>query len=295
MKTVLIVGAGGFVGKNLKEHLEAGGRYHLLCPKKEELDCVDEYSVRYYLEHHPADIILHAAVYNPRVGTGKQAQRELEYDLRMFYNFEKYAELYGRMFYFGSGAEYDKRSPMVRVHEGDESRTVPVGDYGFAKYVIGQQILKSRNIYNLRIFGLFGKYENWKTTFISGACCRAVKGLPITIRQNVYFDYLYINDFCRLVEILMEKQLSAHEYQVVSGKRTDLLTIAGLVLRASGKQLPVYVCRDGLAQEYTASNERLLQEIGVFEYTPMETAVKELYKWYLEREEGIDLYPLLYP
>jgi len=294
MKTILIVGANGFVGKNLREHFEGSGRYEVLCPGKEALDCTDEESVRGYLEHRQVDIILHAAIYNPRTDSSKHARKELEYDLRMFFNFEKYSELYGRMFYFGSGAEYDKRSPIAQVCEEDTLHGIPAGDYGFAKYVIGRQILKSRNIYNLRIFGLFGKYENWKAAFISGACCKAVKGLPITIRQNVYFDYLYISDFCRLVEILIEKDLRFHEYQVVSGKRTDLLTLARLVCRASGKELPVYLCREGLANEYSASNGRLLKEIGNFSYTPVEAAVQELYGWYQEREEMIDLYSLLY-
>lgn len=294
MKTILIVGAGGFAGRNLREHLERKGIYEVLCPDKTELNCIEEESVKNYLDHHSVDVILHAAIYNPRTDSAKNAQKELEYDLRMFFNFEKYSELYGRMFYFGSGAEYDKRGPIEQVTEGDRLHGIPAGAYGFAKYVIHKQILNSKNIYNLRIFGLFGKYENWKAAFISGACCKALKGLPITIRQNVYFDYLYVNDFCRLVEILMEKELRWHEYNIVSGKRTDLLTLAELVCSVSGKKLPIYLCRDGLANEYSASNERLLSETGGFIYTPVETAVKELYGWYQEREEMLDLYSLLY-
>lgn len=295
MKTVLITGAGGFAGKNLREYLEADGAYQVLCPNKKELDCIEEASVRNYLNSHSVDVILHAAIYNPRVGSGKDVHKELEYDLRMFFNFEKYAGLYGKMFYFGSGAEYDKRRPIVQVHEEDFMHEIPFGDYAFAKYMIGRQILHSKNIYNLRIFGLFGKYENWKAAFISGACCKALKGLPITIRQNVYFDYLYVSDFCRLVKILMEKNLRYREYNVASGKRTDLLTLAGLVCEASGKKLPVYVCRTGLAPEYTASNDRLLNETGEFSYTPVKSAIEELYRWYEEREGMIDLYSLLYP
>ena len=294
MKTVLITGANGFVGRNLREYLETEGVYHILCPDKKELNCIEESSVRDYLRSHSADIVLHTAIYNPRVGSGKDIHKELEYDLRMFFNFEKYTEYYGKMFYFGSGAEYDKRSPIVQVHEEDGAHAIPQGDYAFAKYMIGRQILKSTNIYNLRIFGLFGKYENWKAAFISGACCKAVKGLPITIRQNVYFDYLYVSDFCRLVRILMEKDLRYQEYNLVTGKRTDLRTLAGLICEVSGMELPIYVCKDGLAPEYTASNDRLSDEIGDFSYTPVKTAVEELYRWYREREEMIDLTSLLY-
>lgn len=295
MQSILIVGANGFVGKNLKEYFENSSAYQVLCPGKEELNAIEEDSVKNYLHRHAVDTILHTAIYNPRAGYGKNAQKELEYDLRMFFNFEKYSALYGRMFYFGSGAEYDKRSPLVQICEEDGNRSIPIGDYGFAKYIIGRQILKSKNIYNLRIFGLFGKYENWRTTFISGACCKALKGLPITIRQNVYFDYLYIHDFCRLVETFMNKELQHKEYNLVSGKRVDLLTLARLVCQISGKELPIYVCKEGLACEYTASNARILEEIGEFAYTPVDTAVRELYEWYQGQEEMIDLLSLLYP
>lgn len=293
-KTVLITGAGGFAGKNLREYLEVDGDYQVLCPDKTELDCIEEASVKNYLASHSVDVVLHAAIYNPRTWSGKNAHKELEYDLRMFFNFEKYADLYGKMFYFGSGAEYDKRRPIVQAHEEDFKNEIPFSDYAFAKYVTGRQILQSKNIYNLRIFGLFGKYENWKSAFISGACCKAVKGLPLTIRQNVYFDYLYISDFCRIVKILMEKELRYREYNVVSGKQVDLLTLARLVCEVSRKELPIYVCKDGLAPEYTASNSRLLNETGGFSYTPVKDAIEELYRWYEKREEMIDLHSLLY-
>ncbi len=292
---LLIIGCNGFVGRNLYEHFQRQDTFSVEGATSRELNILEEKAVYKWLKEGKYDIIIHAAVYNPRVGTGKEPDKELEYDLRMFYNLAKYHDLYGKMLYFGSGAEYDKRFPICTVTEEDWEREIPENIYGFAKYIINQQIEKSENLYNLRIFGLFGKYENWKAAFISGAVCKVLKNLPITIRRNVYFDYLYINDFCKMVErfIMLEEPLY-HSYNVTSGQRIDLISLAEIVKKISEKEVSVIVCSEGLANEYTADNSRLIKEIGQVPLTSYEDAIKELYEFYKSREQDIDLMSLLY-
>lgn len=294
MKSLLIIGGSGFIGRNLVEYFTQNKEYSIFAPTSQELDVLEESAVYSYLKRRYFDVVVHAAVYNPRVDVRKDSTKELECDLRMFYNFEKYQDLYGRMLYFGSGAEFDKTKPIINVSDDYCEGGLPGNDYGLAKYIIAQNIRSSKNIHNLRIFGLFGKYENWKATFISGACCKAIKDLPITIRQNVYFDYLYIDDFCKIIEWFVNNAPKYKEYNVTSGVKIDLLSLAKIVLQKSNKQLPIYVCRDGMANEYTASNERLLAEMGSFEFTPIRNAISELYDWYEERQSAIDIYSLLY-
>ncbi len=292
---LLIVGRNGFVGRNLYEFFQKKKEYEVVATASKELDLLNEKQVQAYLKANYFDVIINAAVYNPRVGVGKETDKELEYDLRMFYNLAKYQNLYGKMIYFGSGAEYDKRYPICSVTEEDWDRDIPENVYGFAKYIINQQIEKSDNIYNMRIFGLFGKYENWKSTFISGACCKALKDLPITIRQNVYFDYLYINDFCRMMEAFIGiDKPKYHSYNITSGRKIDLISLAEMVNQVAGKKLPIVVCSEGLANEYTASNRQLMNEIGDLPLTEYSQAVKELYEWYESQNEKIDLLTLLY-
>ena len=295
MRKLLIVGAGGFMGRNLKEYLEKEkDLYEIYAPTSNEFDITDERAVKEQLEKQYYDVIIHAAVYNPRVGSNKDPSKELDKNLRMFFNFERYKSLFGKMLYFGSGAEFDKRGEISMINEEDAGNGIPTSDYGFYKYIINQSIQHSENIYNLRLFGLFGKYENWKKTFISAACCKAIKDLAITIRQNVYFDYLYIGDFCKIVKWFIDHNVKYRDYNVTSGNRIDLITLAEVVKKVSGKQLPVYVCEEGFANEYSASNQRLLNEIGRFAFTPIEEAIRKLYNWYRNHKEDIDLYSLLY-
>lgn len=324
MLNILILGGNGFIGKNLKEYFATKDDLQVWAPGRSELNCLSEEAVEDYLRSHHFDIVIHGAIFVPHTPEEKVSGRILENDLRMFYNFQKYSDLYGKMFYFGSGAEYDKRTDIKSVKEygksqggkqgrlsdnmpaeekdiikePEEAHRIPDTEYGFAKYIIHQQILKSENIYNFRVFGLFGKYENWRTTFISGACCKAVSGLPISIRKNVYFDYLYIDDFCKICDRMMRKELKYHEYNMCSGRKYDLLSlakiVAGISEQKTGKRPEIFVCQEGLAPEYTASNERLLEEIGGYEFLSIEQAVEQLYQWYEQHSDIIEIYPLLY-
>ncbi len=295
MKKILITGATGFVGRNVKEYLEQHNReYQIYAPSSKELDCLDEVRVGKFLKEHHFDYVLHFAVYGDGIDHSKDGTRILDYNLRIFLNFYKNAEFFGKMYYTGSGAEYDKRRDIASVTEEEIGSAIPVDAYGLMKYTIGQLIEQSKNIYNFRLFGIFGKYEYYPTKFISNVCCKALKGLPLTMRQNVYFDYLWVDDFCRMVECFLHHEPRFHTYNMVSGRRVSLLEICETLTRISGRKLPIYVCREGLANEYTASNERLLREYADCVITPLEQAVGELYQWYAQREEKIDLYKLLY-
>lgn len=295
MKKLLILGGGGFAGKNLCEYFNRfPSEYSVFSPSRTELDLLDENRVSNYLEKGNFDVVINAAVCNPRRSGNVRNSGELDCDLRMYYNLERCSDMYGKMLYFGSGAEYDKRFPICRVTENDISKSIPVTDYGLAKYIIGKSIEQSSNIYNLRIFGLYGKYENYGTTFISGACCKALKGLPITIRQNVFFDYLYIDDFCRIVKHFTDNTPEFHTYNVSSGTRIDLVTLAQTIKGISGADVPIYVCREGLANEYTAENSLLRHELHDFLFTSSESGIKKLYEYYRLNINDIDIMKLLY-
>ncbi len=293
MKKILITGGSGFVGRNTSEFLKKYTQYQVFAPTSKELNCIDEREVRAYLEREKFDIVLNFAVYGDGIDQKKDGTKILEYNLRMFHNFARYNSLYEKMIYAGSGAEYDKRFPICSVKEEEIGQSIPVDQYGLMKYTVGQIIETTPNIYNLRLFGIFGKYEYWPVKFISNICCKAIYDLPLSVRQNVYFDYLWIEDFLNmLLKFLEIEKPEYHTYNMVSGQRIDLITLCHIVNKVSNKNLRILSGKEGYGNEYTANNDRILNELGGFEMTSMEQAVEKLYSWYLTQE--IDLYRLIY-
>jgi GDP-L-fucose synthase len=294
MKKILILGVTGFIGKTLKEYYVNNKKYDLYYPTSKELNLLDEEKVIEYLRINRFDVIIHAANYGIGQDKSKDENKILENILRMFLNLQKCNNLYGKLIHLGSGAEYNKEHSIVSVRECEIGKTIPVDQYGLAKYAINEITQKSENIYNLRLFGVFGKYEYWPVKFISNICCKAVKGLPLTIRQNVVFDYLWIDDFCEIMDWFIENNPKYHTYNITTKNKIDLLTICNKIKDISGKDLPIYVCKEGMGFEYTGDNERLINELGGVEFTPIDKSLRELYLWYLNNEDKIDLMSLFY-
>jgi UDP-glucose 4-epimerase len=209
---------------------------------------------------------------------------------RMFFNFARNQDLYGRMLHFGSGAEFGLRVP--RMPEAFFDSHVPTDDYAFAKYIAAKYTETQGNVYNLRLFGVFGKYEVWDVRFISNAICRVLHEMPITMRQNVFFDYLYIDDLAKLTCWFIEHEPKHKTYNVCRGETYDLLSLARMVAEISGKNPEIQVRSEGLGAEYSGDNSRMLEEMGGFEFRDMKDAIAELYAWYEAHLSEIDPEPL---
>nr|WP_325212017.1 NAD(P)-dependent oxidoreductase [uncultured Oscillibacter sp.] len=277
MRRILLTGAGprGFVGRNLAPAL--GERYEVFTPSSRELDLCDYDRVARYLEMHHVDTVIHGALQSV-LHTGPEDV--MLHDLQMFYNLEKLSAGLEKVLYFGSGAEFDKRFPMENIREEDLGRSVPAEYYGLEKYIMALRARESRNIYNLRLFGIFGKYEHWQSKFISNLCCKAMYGLPLSIRQDCMFDYLYVEDLAPIVIWFLEHEPGHHDYNVCTGRPVSLREIADAVLEVSGKTLPVAAAKEGWNLPYTADNSRLAAELGPLELHSLKDAVTELYAYY---------------
>lgn len=209
------------------------------------------------------------------------------HDLQMFYHLDKLSGQLERVLYFGSGAEFDKRLPIENIREEELGRSIPANYYGLEKYIMALRARESRNIYNLRLFGIFGKYEHWQSKFISNLCCKAMYDLPLSIRQDCMFDYLYVEDLASIVIWFLEHEPRYHDYNVCTGRPVSLREIADVVLEVSGKELPVVVAKEGWNLAYTASCGRLEAEMGPLEMHDLKDAVTELYAYYQAYQEEI--------
>jgi GDP-L-fucose synthase len=281
----LITGGSGFIGRNLVEYL--GDRYDISAPGSAELDLLDERSVREFLRSGGFDVIVHAATTRSNRSLGAPPDM-LDRNCRMFFNLARNQALFGKMLHFGSGAEYSRECLPVSVKESYFDTRVPRDAYGFSKYICAKYAEKADNIFVLRLFGVFGRYEAWEVRFISNACARVVKGLPILVRRNVAFDYLYVKELARLTAWFIENEPRHKAYNVCRGRTFTLLELAQMVAAVSGRNPEIIVRDEGMAPEYSGDNTRMLGEIGAFQFREMRECVGELYQWYEAHASEID-------
>ena len=274
---ILITGGSGFIGRNLAQQLASV--YEVAAPSSAELDLLKEQDVREYLTANRFDVIVYSA--NTRSNRRLAAPPDLiERNCRMFFNLTRNADQFGKMIHFGSGAEYDRTNLPSRVREDYFDSRVPADAYGFSKYICAKYIERSDNIVDLRLFAVFGPYEDYTVRFVSNACCRALKGLPIVVRQDVVFDYLYVKDLAPITRWFIENDARHRAYNVCTGQPVALTELARVVAEISGSNAGILVKHGGMGEEYTGGNSRLLAEIGEYEFWSVRDSIAELYRWY---------------
>lgn len=274
---ILITGASGFIGKNLVESL--GNAYSLFFPSSRELNLLDTKAVEEFFKENAIDVVIHCAKEDSVNRQDISEATVLDHNLRMFFNLARCNTLYKKMFYLGSGAEYD-RSTMPNYVSEDYHSDMPQDAYGFSKYIMNEYASISSNIYNLCLFGVFGKYEEYRRRFISNNICRSLKGLPMTLRQDAIFDYLYIKDFAKILIWFIENKPKYHRYNICSGEGVMLSAIGKIIAEETNNSASIQIANSGFQHSYTGSNKRMLNEIGLFQFTPLEIAVEELSSYY---------------
>jgi len=282
---IMITGGSGFIGKNLQERLSKN--HNIFAPRRNELDLLDTPSVGAFFKEHYFDGIIHCATWDAKWNSTKDTSIILDHNLRMFFNLVRERDRFGKLICLGSGAEFSKLHWIPFMTEDYFGTHVPTDQYGFSKYIINKYINHMEDTVNLRLFGVFGKYEDWQTRFISNAICRAIYDLPIIIYQDVAFDYLYIDDLLNIIEWFLYNTSKEKTYNVCTNTTNLLTTLAGMVLDALGKKLPVEVIQTGYGREYSGNNSLLLSEIKNLRFTPITESIKDLCRWYIAHIDQI--------
>jgi UDP-glucose 4-epimerase len=285
-ETIFITGSNGFIGKNALEFFQTN--YNILSPNHSELELLNQEDVNNFFETHKIDYVIHCASVG---GNRKQDDSPdvIEKNVRMFFNLSENNKHYKKMIHLGSGAEYSKGNMPPNVKESEIGNFIPNDYYGFSKYIISKYIENSENIYCLRLFGVFGPYEDYTYKFISNSILKNFQHLPITIMQNVYFDWLYIDDLMSIINYFLTNNPTENIYNITTGATTDILSIAKIINKISDFKSEIKVVNPGLNYEYSGNNQKLITEIEEYDFIDMTTAIKKLMDYYRSKMDEIDL------
>jgi len=289
---VLLTGGSGFIGRNILESSLAE-KYSILAPPHRELELLDENAVRDYLKKHSINIVLHSAI-KPGHRNAKDPSNLIYNNTRMFFNLARNENLFDKFIFLGSGSVYDMRHYAPKMREDYFDTHVPVDDTGFPKYICSKYLEKMEKGIDLRIFGIFGKYEDYSIRFISNMICKSLYNLPLTMNQNRRFDYLYIEDLIPVIGYFIENDPRHRAYNVTPDATVELEDLARLVVALSGKQLPIQIKTPGTGPEYSGDNSRLRDEMKGLAFTEIGKSVESLFAWYRDSLHTIDREKLLF-
>ena len=91
-----------------------------------------------------------------------------------------------------------------------------------------------------------------------------------------------------ILEHFIENDPKDNAFNITPDKSIELLQVAELVKRISGKDIEINVAQEGLGMEYSGDNSRLKAEIKSVVFMPIEDSVEELYDWYLKNKNSLN-------
>lgn len=275
MKNILLTGSGGFIGSHIKSYLS--NKFNLFTPRSFQLNLLDKDTVERFVENNNIEYIIHSASCGVRISPDATIDEVAKPNIEMFRNLAEVTSKDRPMITIGSGAEYDKSRPLCKIKESDFGKSVPKDPYGYSKYVISKIIEEKDNILNLRLFGIYGYGED-KSRVTSCIINSNIAKKTIILNQNVKFDFIYIEDFCRIVEYFINNMTDEKFLNVTPTESIEIVDLANIVNRFSDYKSEIIVKNSGMNREYTGDNTKLLNIIKNFVFTSYEDGMKKFYE-----------------
>lgn len=269
-RTILITGAGpnGVTGNRIKERFIQN--YNILNPSSSELDLTDSEAVTKYFSVHKVDFVIHCAVVYPN----EQNDGFLD-NIRMYFNLARHNTKFSKMFYIGSGAEFDKSRDIIDISEQDIGEHIPHDPYGLCKFIMQEHTEKSNNIFNIRLFGTINPNERYTKNVISNLCVKAAKRIPLTLKKNCRFSFTDIDDVAEFINYGITNDLKYHNYNFLPDSNYLLSEIAEKICEIAGIEPDISFSEPGLNREYTGSARRIISEFNQF--TPLSQSLSKVY------------------
>ena len=277
---ILITGGSGFIAKNLYNQLNS--KYDIHCFDKNRLNMLDKDAVRKLLMGEKYDVIIHAATYDAVPAyKNNDPNNVLEYNLRMFFNLVDCKEYYNKLIYFGSGVEYGRDRWKSNMSETYSDGYIPNDPYGFSKYIMNKYAQSANNIYNLRLFSLFGQYEDIRVRFIPQAIINTVMKRPITLNNYNHYDFLHIDDVVLVVDWFINNSPEQKTFNVCSGICRSFESIIKSIQSIGGDYGIVNKATSEVY--YGGSNQSLKGVMKELNFRDFEEALLERYNHFKER------------
>jgi nucleoside-diphosphate-sugar epimerase len=219
-KSIIVIGASGFIGSNLIKELSTHDHYKLYAiisgrrsvsfpapVTTVKVDIFDENDVQNVFNQYQPEVLIHLVwdQNTPSFFNTPDNYVWLELSLRLLRLFHLSG---GKEFIFaGSSAQYDNDNGLRKEYSDISTRSL----YGECKHALEDlaAILCSRNdmrFVSCRLFTVFGKGDTHITTGALPSAMRAFMHNEVFVCRNpdIYRDYIHIDDVSRAILAVLE-------------------------------------------------------------------------------------------
>lgn len=197
----------------------------------------------------------------------------------------------GKFIHISTDEVYGSASAQTSFSETD--RLEPASPYAASKASADMLVQAYHKTYGLNTVTLrctnnFGPHQ-FPEKFIPKTVISALlgRGIPIYGNGMQIRDWIYVLDFCRAIDMAIEKGEAGAIYNVSAGNEVPNLEVAKLILEALGKptDLIQYVeDRPGHDFRYSLDSRRIRKELGWKPEHSFREALRETVEWYVKNE-----------
>lgn len=210
---VLVTGGDSFISRSIINDLSE--KHHVVAKNRTELDCFDFSLLNKASSGY--DAVINCAAQGGR-RFSRDDQNVLMANVKITSNLIKCKAKgsFGKLFLFGSGAEYFQTQDRLFYSLSKKIQTEG------CRYISG--------IVNLRIFGFFSRLSSDRG-FIDDVICKSKGGKEIEIWEDKKFDYIFSKDLSKIIlDELESKDLKYKEIECVYQKKVFLSDIAKYIV-----------------------------------------------------------------
>ena len=236
---ILVTGGNGNIAKMIRNNLLSDS-YEIVNLSRYDLDVLNQFDIEKYLSENKFDVLVHTAILGGR-RTKEENGDVTHKNLIMFENLLKFADKFKMIINFDSAAIYDRSTDILNRKESD-LHTIPTDYYGFSKYNIFKRSLQYDNVYNFRVFNIFHVNEE-PDRFIKNCFLSKKNGTNVTIYEDKYFDFVYEDDFIKIVKYYfdnMDNQVNLQKtINICYDKKYKLSDIAKIILNNDDSKINI--------------------------------------------------------
>ena len=300
MKNTLITGGYGLLGSSINFGLK---------PTKQEVNLLNYENLINYIKNNNVDSIIHTAA---KVG-GVKANSDYVYDffadnILMNINVQNACKefLLKKSIFIISTCAFPSSAPLPLkenyLHNGEPHET----NYGYAyskrMLEVGSRALKKQyNINSLCVIpcNLYGENDNYNLTnghvipsLIHRCYLSKINNTNFEIwgSGNAEREFVYVNDFAKIVADIFEKNVDISETMIVSPDNTftieQIVDIIIKKLKFDGKVIFDKTKPEGIMKK-NSSNEIFKKHFKDFKFTPIEEGLESTVEYFIKNYENI--------